>query len=123
MRKAGELDDIYETGGDVDLFDAVNIGEDGNRIFFADFGKNLEPFGESGAAVGVDRGAVGFVVGCFEDERNGEAFCHAHKAGGNIECLLAIFNYTGACDEGEWMTTAEADAVNSKIFTHGMLCS
>jgi hypothetical protein len=46
----------------------VNVGGDGDVEFFSDFTENAAALGDAGAAVGVNRGSVGFVVGSLENK-------------------------------------------------------
>ena len=65
--KRGNLQDVADFGGGADLRNIVNVGENrqAGALFYV--GQDAQAFFESRAAEGGDRGAIGFVVGGFEN--------------------------------------------------------
>ena len=98
----------------------VNVGEDGEIEIGFDFGEDAEAFVEAGAAKGFDGGAVGFVVGGFEDVGDAGVGGDFRDALGHFAGVGFGFDDAGAGDEEEGIVAAEAERVERDFV--GCLC-
>ena len=69
-QEGGQLNDVGHLGGDGSFFRAMDIRDHGNAVGVFHGLKDLKSLLEAGAAEGVNRRAVGFVVRGFEHEGN-----------------------------------------------------
>jgi hypothetical protein len=107
--KGGDLQDVHDLGGGGGLGGVVDVGKDGQTEVGFDFAEDAQAFGEARAAKGFDGGAIGFVVGGFENVGDigvGGDFCDTlgHGAGVGFR-----FDDAGTGNEKERMVTAEAE--------------
>lgn len=86
------MEKVDEFGGDGGIFDGVNVCGNGNMELASDVGKEATAIAQAGSAERVSGGAVGFVVGGFENKINPfvtadgvEFFCHAPGKGGRLD--------------------------------------
>src|SRR5208282_1223428 len=111
--EGGDLQDIDDLSCGGGLGAIVNIGEDGEVEGVADFGEDAEAFGEAGAAVAGERGAVGFVVAGLEDEGDAEIPADGRDGGGHEKRVLFALNDAGTGDEKELGAT-DGDMLDGK---------
>ena len=103
------MQDVDDFGGGGGLGGVVNVGEDREVEIGFNFGEDAETFGETRTTKGFNGGAVGFVVGGFEDVGDPGVsgdFCHAF---GHGTCVGLGFDYARAGDEEEGIVAAEAE--------------
>lgn len=116
--KGGDLDDVAEGAGCGGVFGRVDVGEDGEVEFILNALENLEPFLEAGSAEGMDGGAVGFIVGAFEDEVEGEVAEDSFEFFSGTESELFAFDDAGAAKNGERLVGAYKKIANGYLL-HG----
>ena len=103
------MEDVADFRGGPYLGDVVDIGEDWQACVLFYFCEDAEALFQLRAAEGGDGGAIGFVVGGFEDVRDfqlggdgGDFFGHGGGVGFGLD-------YAGASDQEERGVWAELD--------------
>ena len=94
-QKGGNLQHIDMFGGNCALFSFMNVGQNRATVQFFDFVKGFHAFFNADAARRSQRGAVGLVIGSFENIVNAELFGHFHHGAGNVDGMLPAFDLAG----------------------------
>jgi hypothetical protein len=113
--KGRDLQDVADFGGRLRLGGLVNVSEDGEVQVGFDFGEDAQAFLEAGTAKGFYRGAVGFVIGGFEDVGNagvGGNFGYSFR---HFARMRFAFDDAGAGDEKERVADAEAQRAERNV--------
>ncbi len=82
----------------MNFFHIVDIGENRDVIFFANFGQYFESFGDAGSSIRMNGCAVGFIIGGFENKRHIEVIRHTNQSRCYIHYIFSAFNHTGSGD-------------------------
>ncbi len=77
--------------------------------------RDAEAFGDAGAAVGGERGAIGFVVRGFENVGDAEVGGDGGEFAGHVGGVLLAFDDAGAGDEEEGSAGAEVNFAEREI--------
>jgi len=109
--EGGDLQEVDCFGRDFDFFRGVDVGGDGDAEFLPDLAKNAAAFLHAGATVGIDRSAVGFIVGSLEDEIDADAVGDFLERAGHAPGEVFILETTGTEDE-ERIAGADGDVVD-----------
>ena len=109
-KEGGDLENVDDFGGGSGLGRVVNVGEDREMEIGFYFGEDAKAFGEAGTAESFYGGAIGFVVGGFEDVGYAGVGGDFGEALGHIAGVGFGFDYAGAGDEEEGMVAAEAES-------------
>ena len=98
--EGGDLEDVADFGDGLGLGGEMDVGQDGEAELFFDAGEELEAGCEAGAARAAAGGAVGFVVGAFEDDVEvGLGVAEAGENGGDSAAGGRVFERARAGDE------------------------
>jgi len=117
--EGGDLEDVDDFGGWGGLGGVVNVGEDGEMEIGFYFGEDAEALGEARAAKGFDGGAIGFVVGGFEDVGDAGVGGDFRDALGHGAGVGFGFDDAGAGDEEEGIVAAEAERAERDFVVGG----
>ena len=102
QRKAGICSTSRTSAAGATCLDGMDVGEHRNPERFLHLGEDAEPFVETGAAEGGDRGPVRLVVGCLEDERDTETPLQMrHQPFGAAQRRGLVLDHAGTGDEDE----------------------
>ena len=115
--EGGDLEDVGAFRGDVAVGWLVDVGEDGEAGGLSEAAQDRGAFDEAGSAEAGDGGAVGLVVGGFEDERNAEVGSDALDGFGHGADVLLALDDAGAGDEEE-LSGTDADGADLEFGTH-----
>ena len=111
--ESGDLEDVGDFGDAGDVGGFVDVGEDGDADGVSNFFQNAEAFLETRAAKALKRGAIGFVVGGFEDVGDADAFRDRSDRLGHFEGVGFALDDAGAGDEKE-LSSADGDGADLK---------
>lgn len=114
--EGGNLEQIDVLAGDGCVLGEVDIGGDGDAEVLADFAEELAAVFNAHAAIGAYGGAIGFVVGGFEDEGDAYLFCD----GFDFACHFPgeIWGFDGAwAEDEEW--ERGGFVFGERVFTEG----
>ncbi len=117
--KGGDLDDVADGAGDGGFFGGVDVGEDGEVEFALDAGEDFESFIHARSAEGVDRRAVGFVVGGFENELKRVAAKDLFQLFGCTESELLRFNNARAANDCKRMLFSNDEILDGHFLHKG----
>lgn len=113
--EGGDLENVADFGGGLSLPGFVDVGEDWQVQVGFDFGEDAQAFFEARAAEGFDRGAIGFVVGGFEDIGDaaisrdfGDIFRHVSSMG-------FTFDDARASDEKKRIAASQAQGTERNV--------
>src|SRR5579859_96898 len=87
----------------------VNVRQDWQIKIRFDFGEDAQAFFETRSAEGFHGGAVGFVVGGFEDVGQGSVGCNFGYFFSHSSSVRFAFDDAGAGDEKEGIAAAKAE--------------
>jgi hypothetical protein len=108
----GNLEHVEHLRGRPHLGDRVHVGQDREPGLLLDLLQDSQPLGETGAAVGVDRGAVGLVVGRLVDERHAGGGGDALQALRHRERVLLVLDGAGPADHGQGRPASDGDGAD-----------
>jgi len=94
-KKGWDLKEIDGFGGDFNFFRRMDVGCDGDTQFLADFTKDPTSFFDSGAAIGVNRSPVGFVLGRFENKFDFKSIGDFLERAGHAPRKVLLFKTAG----------------------------
>lgn len=117
-QKRGYLQAIDDFANRTCLVGFVDIGQDGQGCFGADFVEQGEAFGHAGTAETVDAGAVGLVETGLEDALNLCILLKLRKERGDLAADALVLNDAGACDDKELAFEADLYPANLECFIH-----
>ena len=110
--KGGQLQHVAHFGHGSALVGLVYVGQHRHAEFAFDGGKNLHAFVKADAAVGMYRGAVGFVERGFENEGDAEFFGNAHIVGTGAQGGIKVFEDVDAAKKGEGALVGNGNGVD-----------
>ena len=82
--------------------------------------KDLQALRQSGAAEGVDRGAVGLVVGRLEDEGNVESLADILVMLRTPQGKVQILKDVDSTQQGEPLVVGDGEAAELDLLRHGL---
>ena len=92
------------------LFRAVHVGDHRDAVGVLDRLQDAQAVLEARAAEGMNRGAVGLVVGRFEHKGNAQALAHLLVVAGAVQGEVEILEHVHAAQQGEGLVVGEGDA-------------
>ena len=105
--ESGQLNDVAHLGGRCGLLWSVHICDHRNAVAGFHRLQHRQALAEAGAAIGVDRGAVGLVKGGLEHQRDVEALAHRFVVAGHLEGKVARFEHVDAANQHEGAALAK----------------
>ncbi len=114
-QEGGQLDDIHYLGHRLGLPRLVQIGDDRHAEGSFQLLKDLHPLFQTGAAVGVDGGAVGLVPARLEHEWNAQLAGHFHVLLAHRHRHVAGFQHVHATKQHERLVVGDVDLVDLDI--------
>ena len=112
------LDDVAHFGGGRYLARVVYVREHGHTDFGLDARKDFEASRQSRPAVGAERGAVGLVVGGFEDVRNLERAGGGREAPGHPQGVPLTLDHAGPGDQEQRASRGQRELANVDKAAH-----